>query len=81
MQVLTIKDDGTTAIEFTNAEAHELRDVLDSLKDSPVAWELYRRLCFAHGEKPELLTAEQAAERFDHTRSDLRRMSGRRWGE
>lgn len=53
MQALTIKTDGTTAIEFTDAEAHALRDDLSRLKGSDAAWTLYRLLSFAHGEPDE----------------------------
>lgn len=49
MQALTIKDDGTTAIEFTDAEAHALRDDLAKLQGSDAAWTLYRLLSYAHG--------------------------------
>jgi len=53
VQALTIKDDGATAIEFTDAEAHALRDDLAKLKGSDAAWTLYRLLSHAHGEPEE----------------------------
>lgn len=53
MQALTIKDDGTTTIEFTDAEAHTLRDELGKLKGSDAAWTLFRLLSFGHGEPNE----------------------------
>lgn len=53
MKALTIRDDGTAAIEFTDAEAHDLRDTLAKLKDSDAAWTLHRLLSHAHGEPGE----------------------------
>lgn len=53
MQALTIEKDGTTAIEFTDAEAHALRDDLAKLKGSDATWTLFRLLSFAHGEPDE----------------------------
>jgi len=53
MQALTIKDDGTTTIEFTDADAHALRDALAKLKGSDAAWTLFRLLAHAHGEPGE----------------------------
>ena len=53
MQALTIRDDGTTTIEFTDAEAHALRDDLAKLKGGDAAWTLYRLLSHSHGEPGE----------------------------
>ena len=53
MQALTIRDDGSTAIEFTDDEAHALRDDLAKLKGSDAAWTLLRLLAHAHGEPGE----------------------------
>jgi hypothetical protein len=53
MQALDIKDDGTTTIQFTDAEAHALRDDLAKLKGSDAAWTLFRLLGFSHGEPGE----------------------------
>lgn len=53
MQALTIRNDGTTTIEFTDAEAHALRDELAKLKGSDAAWTLFRLLSFGHGEPGE----------------------------
>lgn len=58
MQALTIRDDGTTTIEFTDADAHALRDDLHRLASerhlggarSEVTWQLARILAHAHGE-------------------------------
>ena len=53
MQALTIRNDGTTTIEFTDADAHALRDDLARLKGSDAAWTLFRLLATAHGEPGE----------------------------
>lgn len=53
MQALTIANDGTTAIEFTDTEAHALRDDLAKLKGSDAAWALFRLLSHTHGEPAE----------------------------
>lgn len=53
MEMLTIKNDGTTTVEFTDAEAHALRDALAKLKGSDAAWTLFRLLSHAHGEPGE----------------------------
>lgn len=53
MQALTIKKDGTTTIEFTDTEAHALRDDLAKLKGGDAAWNLFRLLSFGHGEPGE----------------------------
>lgn len=50
MRSLSIADDGTTVMEFTDAEAHALRNVLADLPGSPVADALQRHLAMAHGE-------------------------------
>ena len=50
MQTISIAADGTTVIEFTDAEAHALRNVLPQLSGSPVAHTLQRHLAMAHGE-------------------------------
>lgn len=61
MQALSIKDDGTTTIELTDADAHALRDDLHRLASerhlggarSEVTWRLARTLAHAHGEPGE----------------------------
>ena len=55
MQALDIKDDGTTTIQFTNAEAHALRDTLATAAKTgdDAAWTLFRLLSFSHGEPGE----------------------------
>lgn len=52
MQMLAIKDDGTTTVEFTDDEAHTLRDVLAAAArtSSDPAWTLARLLAHAHGD-------------------------------
>lgn len=50
MQTLSVADDGTTVIEFTDVEAHALRNVLPQLPGSAAAHELQRHLAMAHGE-------------------------------
>jgi hypothetical protein len=62
MQALTIKKDGTTTIEFTDDEAHALRDDLHRLAAekhlggarSETAWKLARLLAHGHGEPGEV---------------------------
>jgi len=49
MRSITIENDGTTTIEFTDAEAHQLRDELPNLP-GPAAHTLQRLLAMAHGE-------------------------------
>lgn len=55
MQMLAIKDDGTTTVEFTDSEAHALRDLLAAAArtSSDPAWTLARLLAHAHGEPGE----------------------------
>lgn len=53
MQAIDIKDDGTTTIQFTDTEAHALRDDLAKLKGSDATWTLFRLLSFGHGEPAE----------------------------
>jgi hypothetical protein len=52
MQMLTVENDGTTTIKLTDAEAHQLRDVLAeaSRTGDDAAWTLHRLLSHAHGE-------------------------------
>lgn len=50
MQTLSVTSNGTTVVEFTDAEAHALRNVLPQLSGSPVAHTLQRHLAMAHGE-------------------------------
>lgn len=50
MRSLSNAADGTTVMEFTDAEAHSLRNVLPQLPGSPVAHALQRHLAMAHGE-------------------------------
>lgn len=58
MQAITITDDGTTTIKFTDAEAHALRDDLHRLAaekrlggaQSEATWYLARLLAHAHGD-------------------------------
>ena len=52
MQMLTVESDGTTRIEFTDGEAHELRDVLAAAarNGDSAAWKLQRLLAHSHGE-------------------------------
>jgi hypothetical protein len=49
MQFIAIAKDGTTTIEFTDAEAHAIRDVLAASSDD-TAWTLQRLLSHAHGD-------------------------------
>lgn len=55
MQAITIKQDGATTIEFTDAEAHALRDTLAAAAKTgdDAAWALFRLLAHAHGEPGE----------------------------
>lgn len=50
MRAITIADDGTTTIEFTDAEAHALRDELAAFGASDAARSLQRLLAVTHGE-------------------------------
>jgi hypothetical protein len=50
MKALTIKGDGTTTIELTDREAHELRDLLANQSGSGAARKLQRLLSHAHGD-------------------------------
>ena len=49
MQLTDIKKDGTTTVEFTDAEAHAIRDALADTGDD-AAWTLQRLLSHAHGD-------------------------------
>jgi hypothetical protein len=52
MQMLAIERDGTTTIQMTDAEAHQLRDALASVatSSSHATWTLQRLLSHAHGD-------------------------------
>ncbi|MFJ6560003.1 hypothetical protein ACIQMV_08995 [Streptomyces sp. NPDC091412] len=52
MQMLSVENDGTTTIKFTDAEAHQLRDALaDAARTGDdAAWTLQRLLSHAHGD-------------------------------
>jgi len=52
MQMLSVENDGTTRIEFTDTEAHQLRDLLVGAASTgdDAAWTLQRLLSHAHGE-------------------------------
>ena len=52
MQMLTVEKDGTTRVEFTDAEAHELRNTLAAAarNGDSAAWQLQRLLAHSHGE-------------------------------
>lgn len=50
MQLTDIKKDGTTTVEFTDEEAHQIRDVLASINGAGAAWTLQRLLSHAHGD-------------------------------
>lgn len=52
MRLVTVKDDGTTTVELTDAEAHQLRDTLAKAAQngSDTAWTLSRLLAHAHGD-------------------------------
>lgn len=53
MRLITVKDDGTTTVELTDAEAHAIRDDLAAAANSgsDPAWTLHRLLAHAHGEE------------------------------
>lgn len=48
MQAIDVKNDGTTTIEFTDEEAHEIRDALT--RATGAGWTLHRLLSHAHGD-------------------------------
>lgn len=52
MQILTVENDGTTTVKFTDAEAHRLRDLLANAARTgdDAAWKLHRLLAHAHGD-------------------------------
>ncbi|GES27966.1 hypothetical protein AB0G60_02410 [Streptomyces angustmyceticus] len=51
MQLTDIKKDGTTTVEFTDAEAHAIRDALAATSGGDsAAWTLQRLLSHAHGD-------------------------------
>lgn len=52
MQMLTVEKDGTTTVQFTDTEAHQLRDALaDAARTGEDAtWTLHRLLSHAHGD-------------------------------
>ncbi|MCA1223558.1 hypothetical protein [Streptomyces sp. 8L] len=52
MKVCRVENDGSTTIELTDAEAHELRDVLGKAAKTgdDASWTMHRLLSFAHGE-------------------------------
>lgn len=53
MRMITVENDGTTTIELTDTEAHELRDALGAAAQTGIspAWTLHRLLAHAHGDK------------------------------
>lgn len=55
MQMLTVEKDGTTTVQFSDAEAHQLRDVLAAAARTgeDAAWTLHRLLSHAHGDTAE----------------------------
>lgn len=54
MQTLTVREDGTTVIEFEPAEGRALRNKLLDLPGSPAAHQLQRVLAMVHGEAYEI---------------------------
>lgn len=52
MEVRRVANDGSTTIELTDAEAHELRDVLGKAAKTgdDASWTMHRLLSHAHGE-------------------------------
>lgn len=50
MQLTDIKKDGTTTVEFTDAEAHQIRDALANGSGTGATWTLQRLLSHAHGD-------------------------------
>jgi hypothetical protein len=51
--MITVENDGTTTVELTDAEAHDIRNVLaEAARDSSdPAWTLSRLLAHAHGDE------------------------------